>query len=55
MSPAQRVRLAVEMSDEARQITEAGVRHRHPDWDAERLRAEASAITAPTHRQQHGP
>jgi len=32
MSGSQRVAMAVEMSDSARALTEAGIRHRHPDW-----------------------
>lgn len=36
----ERVRLAVEMSDDAREIAAAGVRHRHPDWSQERVRRE---------------
>ncbi len=27
-----RLRMALEMSEEALQVTRAGVRHRHPDW-----------------------
>jgi hypothetical protein len=27
-----RVRMAVDMSEEARHVTLAGIRHRHPDW-----------------------
>jgi hypothetical protein len=27
-----RFRLALEMSEEARQVTLAGIQHRHPDW-----------------------
>ena len=27
-----RVRMALDMSEEARQVTLAGIRHRHPDW-----------------------
>jgi hypothetical protein len=27
-----RVRMALEMSEEARQVSLAGIRHRHPDW-----------------------
>jgi hypothetical protein len=32
MSGSQRVAMACEMSDSARALTEAGIRHRHPDW-----------------------
>jgi hypothetical protein len=31
LEPAERFRLAAAMSDEIRAITEAGIRHRHPD------------------------
>jgi hypothetical protein len=34
MGPARRVELAIEMSMEARAITLAGIRARHPDYDA---------------------
>jgi hypothetical protein len=27
-----RLRMALEMSEEARQVSLAGIRHRHPDW-----------------------
>ena len=27
-----RFRMALEMSEEARSVTVAGIRHRHPDW-----------------------
>ena len=33
MSGADRVAMAFEMSDAARALSEAGIRHRHPDWD----------------------
>jgi hypothetical protein len=39
-SSAERLRMACEMSDEARAISMAGVRHRHPDWTDERVRRE---------------
>ncbi len=32
MHPAQRLRIALGMSDDARALTEAGIRHRHPDY-----------------------
>lgn len=34
MGPTQRAALAFEMSEEARAITAAGVRARHPEWAA---------------------
>lgn len=40
MTPGERLALAMEMSDAARALTESGVRRRHPDWTAERVRAE---------------
>lgn len=33
----ERVAMAFEMSDAARALTEAGIRHRHPDWSDERV------------------
>ena len=32
--------MAWQMSDEAREISMAGIRHRHPDWPEERVRTE---------------
>lgn len=32
MGPGERLRLAAEMSDEVREIAEAGIRGRHPDY-----------------------
>ena len=37
MSGAERVQIAAEMSEEAREVTAAGVRHRHPDWSDARV------------------
>ena len=34
----ERVAMAFEMSAAARDLTEAGVRHRHPDWSDEQVR-----------------
>lgn len=28
-----RLRMAMEMSEEGRRVTVAGIRHRHPDWN----------------------
>jgi hypothetical protein len=39
-SSAERLRMACEMSDEARAISKTGVRHRHPDWTDEQIRRE---------------
>lgn len=38
MSPSARVRAALQMSEEARQVALAGERHRHPDWPEGRIR-----------------
>lgn len=32
MGGPKRLQLALEMSEESRQVTLAGIRHRHPDW-----------------------
>ncbi len=37
MTGAERVAMAFEMSDTARALTEAGIRHRHPDWTDEQV------------------
>ena len=34
----ERVAMAFEMSAAARDLTEAGIRHRHPDWSDEQVR-----------------
>jgi hypothetical protein len=44
MTPEQRVALAAEMSDEIRAVTEAGIRHRHPAYTDEEVRAALAAI-----------
>lgn len=31
---------ALEMSEDAREVTLAGIRHRHPDWTARQVHAE---------------
>ena len=38
MSPSARVRAALQMSEEAREVALAGERHRHPDWSEARIR-----------------
>ena len=38
MGPHRRVWIAAEMSDDAREIAAAGVRHRNPDWSEVRVR-----------------
>ncbi len=35
LGPEVRLKMAFEMSDNLRRIVEAGVKHRHPDWDEE--------------------
>jgi hypothetical protein len=44
MTPEQRLAIAAEMSDEIRAITAAGIRHRHPAWSDDEVRAELAAI-----------
>jgi hypothetical protein len=44
MTPEQRVALAAEMSDEIRYVTEAGIRHRHPAYADDEVRAALAAI-----------
>jgi len=39
MTPGQRLALAAEMSDEIRAVTESGIRHRHPDYSDDEIRA----------------
>ena len=39
-TPQERVRMAVSMSMDAREMTRAGIRFRHPDWDEARVRRE---------------
>ncbi len=38
MGPEARVRMAFEMSDDVRRMALDGIRARHPDYDADRLR-----------------
>ncbi len=44
MTPGQRVAMAAEMSDEIRAVTEAGIRHRHPAYGDDEVRAALAAI-----------
>ena len=39
LRPDERVRLAIEMSDDVLAIARAGIRHRHPDWPSTRVEA----------------
>lgn len=38
MTGGERVARAFELSEAARTISQAGIRHRHPDWSDERVR-----------------
>ncbi len=49
MTPEQRVAAAVEMSDEIRVVTEAGIRHRHPAFTDAEVRAALAAIVLGSH------
>jgi len=40
LEPHERAMMAFEMSDNLRRIVEAGVRHRHPDFDQKKIRLE---------------
>ena len=40
LGPQVRARMAFEMSDNLRRIVEAGVRHRHPDFDEKKIKLE---------------
>ena len=44
MTPERRAALAVEMSDEIRTITEAGIRHRHPAYSDAEVQSELARI-----------
>lgn len=44
MSGSRRLRLAEQLYWSARKIKTAGVRSQHPDWSAERVRAEVRQI-----------
>ena len=46
MTPAERLRLAAEMSADIRALAEAGIRRRHPDWSADESAAELARILA---------
>ncbi len=39
-----RLRMALEMSEQVRQVTESGIRHRHPDWTDVRVQRELRAL-----------
>ena len=38
LTPQERVRLAVDLSEELRGVVAAGVRDRHPEWGGDRVR-----------------
>ena len=40
IGPAGRLAMSFELSDNMRCLVEAGVRHRHPDWDARTVERE---------------
>jgi len=44
MTPAERLRLAAELSAGVRALTESGIRQRHPDWSADEQAAELVRI-----------
>lgn len=46
MAPAERLRLAAEMSADVRTLAEAGIRRRHPEWSAEARAEELRRIIA---------
>lgn len=46
MEPAERLRLAVEMSSDIRALTESGIRRRHPDWSQDARAEELARILA---------
>lgn len=44
MTPAQRLKLALEMSDSIREVALAGIRYLHPDWNPEQVSRELLRI-----------
>jgi len=44
MTPAERLRLAAEMSADVRALAESGIRRRHPDWSPDARAAELARI-----------
>ena len=42
MTPEQRLALVAEMSDGIRAVAESGIRHRHPDYSEDEIRAARS-------------
>lgn len=45
MSGSERVEAAARMSAEAREVTRAGIRHRHPTWTEAEVHAEFLRLT----------
>lgn len=45
MSGSERVAIAIRMSEEARDVTRNGIRHRHPDWDDQQVHRELLRLT----------
>jgi len=49
IGPADKAAMTFELSDNVRELAKAGIRHRHPDWDADRVkRAYARMILGKT-------
>jgi hypothetical protein len=46
IGPAERLRLAAEISADVRALAEAGIRRRHPDWSTDARAAELARILA---------
>ena len=46
MEPAERLRLAAEMSADVRALADSGIRRRHPDWTPDARAAELARILA---------
>jgi hypothetical protein len=46
MAPAERLRMAAEMSAAVRALAESGIRRRHPDWSADARAAELARMLA---------
>ena len=46
IAPADRLRLAAELSADVRALTESGIRQRHPDWSSDERAAELARILA---------
>lgn len=44
MGPTRRGELALQLSDSLREFVAAGVRQRHPDWDAAAVRREVARL-----------